>query len=260
MPAGWAWESWSAGCSPWGPPSRSARSCGAPARDSSTGRRCARLARRRLGADGAALRTDVRESAEDFYRDALLRIEPVVAEEIGAELPAALETPAVIDRREWIDLNLVTFEQLFDRIEQIMASQAAADTPGRALARIVNRSIGNQQLGFLMAFLARKVLGQYDISLLAATPTARGRLHFVEPNIRATAAQHAATARRVPHLHRPARGDARLRVRGLSLAARRTLPAWWPSPSIGWPPTQVAWAPACAARLPTATAGTGWSA
>ncbi|HET9539836.1 MAG TPA: zinc-dependent metalloprotease [Candidatus Limnocylindria bacterium] len=146
------------------------------------------LARRRLGADGAALRTDVRESAEDFYRDALLRIEPVVAEEIGAELPAALETPAVIDRREWIDLNLVTFERLFDRIEQIMASQAAADTPGRALARIVNRSIGNQQLGFLMAFLARKVLGQYDISLLAATPTARGRLHFVEPNIRATAA------------------------------------------------------------------------
>ena len=146
------------------------------------------IARRRLGADGAPLRVDVRDSAEDFYREALRRIEPVVAEEIGAELPAALETPAVIDRQEWIDLNLVTFEQLFDRIEQIMASQAAADTPGRALARIVNRSIGNQQLGFLMAFLARKVLGQYDISLLAATPTSRGRLHFVEPNIRATAA------------------------------------------------------------------------
>ena len=111
----------------------------------------------------------------------------MVAEEIGAALPAALETPAVIDRREWIDLNLATFERLFDRIEQIMATQTTADTPGRALARIVNRSIGNQQLGFLMAFLARKVLGQYDISLLAATPTARGRLHFVEPNIRATA-------------------------------------------------------------------------
>ena len=146
------------------------------------------LARRRLGADGAPLRAEVRESSEAFYREALLRIEPVVAEEIGADLPSALELPAVIDRREWIDLNLVTFERLFDRIEQIMATQAGADTPGRALARMINRSIGNQQLGFLMAFLARKVLGQYDISLLAATPTARGRLHFVEPNIRATAA------------------------------------------------------------------------
>ena len=145
------------------------------------------IARRRLGVDGAPLRADVRASSEAFYRDALLRIEPVVAEEIGADLPSALETPAVIDRREWIDLNLATFERLFDRIEQIMASQAGADTPGRALARMINRSIGNQQLGFLMSFLARKVLGQYDISLLAATPTARGRLHFVEPNIRATA-------------------------------------------------------------------------
>jgi len=39
-----------------------------------------------------------------------------------------------------------------------------------------------------MAFLARKVLGQYDVSLLAAGPATRGRLHFVEPNIVATAA------------------------------------------------------------------------
>jgi coenzyme F420 biosynthesis associated uncharacterized protein len=39
-----------------------------------------------------------------------------------------------------------------------------------------------------MAFLARKVLGQYDVSLLAAAPAARGRLNFVEPNITASAA------------------------------------------------------------------------
>jgi coenzyme F420 biosynthesis associated uncharacterized protein len=123
----------------------------------------------------------------------LLRIEPVVAAEIGAALPQALETPAVIDRREWIDLNLSTFERLFDRVETVMIAAAGEDTPGRALARIVNRSIGNQQLGFLLAFLARKVLGQYDVSLLATGPAIRGRLHFVEPNIVATA-----TAMRLP--------------------------------------------------------------
>ncbi len=39
----------------------------------------------------------------------------------------------------------------------------------------------------MLAFLGRKVLGQYDVSLLAAGP-ARGRLHFVEPNIAGTAA------------------------------------------------------------------------
>ncbi|MEX1072640.1 MAG: zinc-dependent metalloprotease [Chloroflexota bacterium] len=149
------------------------------------------IARRRLGPAAAPLTAADRAAAEAFYRAELLRIEPVVAASIGADLPRALETPAVVDRLEWIDLNLATFEQLFGRVEQIVTEgMTGADTPGRALARIVNRSLGNQQLGFLMAFLARKVLGQYDVSLLAAAsaPAARGRLNFVEPNIAATAA------------------------------------------------------------------------
>jgi coenzyme F420 biosynthesis associated uncharacterized protein len=88
-----------------------------------------------------------------------------------------------------VDLNLVTFRALFGRVEHLLNEAAgAADTPGRALARIVNRAVGNQQLGFLLAFLARKVLGQYDVSLLAVGPAPRGRLHFVEPNITASAA------------------------------------------------------------------------
>lgn len=147
-----------------------------------------RIARRRLGPSGAGLSDADRAEADAFYRAELLRIEPIVAEAIGAELPRALETPAVVDRFEWIDLNLATFEQLFGRVERIITdATAGADTPGRALARILNRSFGNQQLGLLMAFLARKVLGQYDVSLLATAPAARGRLNFVEPNIRASA-------------------------------------------------------------------------
>src|SRR5438445_4631217 len=152
------------------------------------------IARRRLGAAAEPLSTAEREGAEAFYRDALLRIEPIVAAAIGAELPRALETPVVVDRLSWIDLNLATFEELFGRVERIVTEGVTgADTPGRALGRILNRSLGNQQLGLLMAFLARKVLGQYDVSLLAAGNATRGRLHFVEQNIAATAA-----AMRVP--------------------------------------------------------------
>ena len=154
------------------------------------------IAHRRLGTDGEPLRAGQRVAAEHFYRDALLQIEPEVAEEIGAQLPKALEGlgigsaigGTVVDRVEWIDLNVVTFQHLFARVERVMLeAQPAPDSAGRALARIVNRNVGNQQLGFLLAFLARKVLGQYDISLLAIGPTPRGRLHFVEPNIVATA-------------------------------------------------------------------------
>jgi len=145
------------------------------------------IAHRRLGDAAAPLSAAEREEAEAFYRATLMRIEPTVAEEIGSELPAALETPAVVDRGQWIDLNLVTFRVLFERIERaLLESQKGPDTPGRAVSRWVNRSVGNQQIGFMLAFLARKVLGQYDVSLLAAGPT-RGRLNFVEQNITASA-------------------------------------------------------------------------
>jgi coenzyme F420 biosynthesis associated uncharacterized protein len=129
------------------------------------------IAHKRLGEAAAPIPAAQRAESEAFYRATLLRIEPIVAAEIGSELPAALETPAVVDRLQWVE---------------------GPDTTGRAVSRWVNRTVGNQQLGFMLAFLGRKVLGQYDVSLLAAGP-ARGRLHFVEPNIVATAA-----AMRVP--------------------------------------------------------------
>lgn len=150
------------------------------------------IARKRLGDAAAPLSPAQREEAEAFYRRTLLEIEPVVAVAIGAALPQALETPAVVDRMEWIDLNLATFQQLFGRVERIVEdATTGTDTPGRALARIVNRTLGNQQLGLLLSFLARKVLGQYDVSLLAAANESRGRLNFVEANI----AQAAVTLR-----------------------------------------------------------------
>ena len=145
------------------------------------------IAHRRLGDAAAPMPARARAAAEAFYRSTLLQIEPIVAEEIGSELPAALETPAVVDRLQWVDLNLATFRVLFERIERtLLEQQTGPDTTGRAMSRWVNRTLGNQQLGFMLAFLGRKVLGQYDVSLLAAGPT-RGRLHFVEPNIVGTA-------------------------------------------------------------------------
>ena len=151
------------------------------------------IAHRRLGDAAAPLPDAQRAEAEAFYRTTLLRIEPIVAEEIGSPLPEALETPAVVDRVQWVDINIATFRTLFERVEHVLlSSQEGPDTTGRAMSRWVNRAVGNQQLGFMLAFLGRKVLGQYDVSLLAAGPV-RGRLHFVEQNIVANAA-----AMRVP--------------------------------------------------------------
>src|SRR3972149_3819994 len=53
------------------------------------------IARRRRGPAAVPLSAAERASAEAFYRETLLRIEPEVAAAIGAELPRALEAPAV---------------------------------------------------------------------------------------------------------------------------------------------------------------------
>ncbi len=145
------------------------------------------IARRRLGERTGRLTSAERARAEAFYLATAERVAPLVAAEIGAS-PIPLEPPVVINRLEWIDLNLDTFRRLIGRLEaELAGSRAIPRGAGPALARIVNRSIGNHQLGWLLSFLATKVLGQYDISLLATTAPDRGRLYFVEANVLATA-------------------------------------------------------------------------
>src|SRR2546423_6946664 len=67
------------------------------------------IARRRLGPHATPLSASERAEALAFYQQALTAIEPLVEAEVGRPLPQALETPAVIDRLEWIELNLATF-------------------------------------------------------------------------------------------------------------------------------------------------------
>ncbi len=51
---------------------------------------------------------------------------------------------------------------------------------------IANRWVTTRQLGYLLGFMGQRVLGQYDLALLAAETTP-GKLLFVEENIRQTA-------------------------------------------------------------------------
>ncbi len=152
------------------------------------------IARRRVGARPGRLTAAERARAEDFYRAAAERVAPLVASEIGvarrrpSRARSPSQPPAVVDRLQWIDLNLGTFQRLIGRLEaELTQSRPTPRGAGPALARIVNRSVGNHQLGWLLAFLATKVLGQYDISLLATATPPRGRLYFVEANVVATA-------------------------------------------------------------------------
>lgn len=109
--------------------------------------------------------------------------EPLIAHYMGVSLPEPISRLHVVDRRDWLLANFQSFEQLFAPVEELYLKVGARQNAlGSTLADINGRIIG-VQMGVLLGFLARRVLGQYDLSLLSPDTTQRGALYFVEPNI-----------------------------------------------------------------------------
>ncbi|HSH81959.1 MAG TPA: zinc-dependent metalloprotease [Herpetosiphonaceae bacterium] len=123
-----------------------------------------------------------RVEAQAEYTDMVRRSEPLIARYLGVDLPNPVERIRVVDRAEWLEANIFNFSGLFRFIEDIYREHASVRTVGGAVASGVNQRLMSIQVGVLLGVLARKVLGQYDLSLLAPEPTA-GALYFVEPNI-----------------------------------------------------------------------------
>ncbi len=117
------------------------------------------------------------------YTRLVERSEPLIAEYLGVRLPQPINRVYVVDRREWLEANFNSFEVLFAPVEELYARVGARQgSLGASLGQINSTLIG-AQMGVLLGFLARRVLGQYDLSLLSPDPQVRGSLYFVEPNI-----------------------------------------------------------------------------
>lgn len=123
-----------------------------------------------------------RTLAREQYTDMVRRSEPLIANYLQVRLPEPIQRIVVTDRREWLNANIDSFTSLFQFIEDLYQRNASQQTMGQVLAANVNRRVMSVQVGVLLGVLARKVLGQYDLSLLAPEPQS-GALYFVEPNI-----------------------------------------------------------------------------
>jgi uncharacterized protein (DUF2342 family) len=106
-----------------------------------------------------------REAYAADVREARDRVRQVTA--LSFDLPDRVE---VQDRHHWIDANIATFERLMAPVES-----RAEYIPG--VARVVNTG----SMAFVLSFLSRNVLGQYDPLLLADGDD--HALYFVRPNI-----------------------------------------------------------------------------
>ena len=94
---------------------------------------------------------------------------------------------AVVDRPGWIRANVDGFRVVLDPLVQRMAESGAVPQPGSVITAVGSRVTG-MQAGLILAYLAGRVLGQYEL-FLPPDPDApgrdapAGRLTLVAPNI-----------------------------------------------------------------------------
>src|SRR5438128_10548723 len=133
------------------------------------------------------------------FEEACRLAEMRVGELTGLETPGLITKVEVLDRVSWAQINLEAFRPFVERLAAGLRSQFAApgqqgaegtegpegiegvpNLPAAAVLGVVGPLIFGLELGFLVGFLSRRVLGQYDLCLPRGEP---GRLHFVFPNI-----------------------------------------------------------------------------
>lgn len=125
---------------------------------------------------------DDRAARREQYARMVAQSEPLIASYMGVNLPAPVERLFVVDRRDWLLANFISFQHVLEPIEDLYTSIASRNATNTVLG-VINSKVLGTQMGLLLGFLAQRVLGQYDLSLLSPDPDMRGALYFVEPNI-----------------------------------------------------------------------------
>jgi coenzyme F420 biosynthesis associated uncharacterized protein len=139
--------------------------------DWSLARQIARLA---AGSGGAAT------TAGDLSGqvDAALR---AVSAYTGLTLTGQAPTPEVIDRTGWAEINLDSLARLLEPVAARLDERLEAAGPLAGALRMGADATLAAEAGLVMGYVSQRVLGQYELALLA--PDVPPRLLFVTPNL-----------------------------------------------------------------------------
>lgn len=119
----------------------------------------------------------------DEYADMVRRSERLISAYTGEPLTLQPENVHAFDRVEWLDANIANFRELFEPVEAMNGRLLRNGSISSHTIGDLNSVLLSTQMGVLLGYLARRVLGQYDLALLGKEPVTTGRLYFVEPNI-----------------------------------------------------------------------------
>ena len=99
----------------------------------------------------------------------------------GLKTRGRLPSPETVDRREWISANLEGMRAMTGPAEESLARSLDIPGPLGGVARKATGIAAGVELGLVSAYMAQRVLGQYDVALLGRSR--RPRLLFVAPNL-----------------------------------------------------------------------------
>lgn len=133
-----------------------------------------RIARARLGGEPSATNL---ASAEKQYNRISRSLRAPLLEMVGALPPGAVLPPFVaLDRAGWLEVNIGIIRRAVDPVLE------QGRLPNSLLLQIGRTGL-NLYIGNLLAFLGRRVLGQFDPQLLGSEPVDTAGLYLVETNV-----------------------------------------------------------------------------
>jgi coenzyme F420 biosynthesis associated uncharacterized protein len=108
-------------------------------------------------------------------------MEPEVAGYTRLELGSPVPGPELVGRVEWADANLDALSDLLDPVAERLDTRLGFAGPLAGALRIGASATLAAEAGLVMGYVAQRVLGQYELSLLQ--PEVPPRLLFVAPNL-----------------------------------------------------------------------------
>lgn len=124
-----------------------------------------------------------RERLDRAYSDLVDRAIPVVGRYVGISLPHSAVSTHAFDRVDWINANIDSFREMLAPFEGLAQDESPKNAASQMMSGL-NRKVVSLEVGILLGYLSRRVLGQYDIALLGREQIGSGQLYYVEPNIR----------------------------------------------------------------------------
>lgn len=136
-----------------------------------------RVARRLAGRAGTLAAAD-RFDLDRTFAELTPRAEELVAEHTGLRSAAGPARASVLERAEWAESNVRSFQAILAPV----TAKLAVQMPSRSAPVAAARAITGAEVGALLGWMSSRVLGQYDL-LMADGGLDGDQVWYVGPNV-----------------------------------------------------------------------------